>query len=322
MKKRVMAWLLMLCVLTAALCPAVSATQTEEPTTEIETTEATEITRAPDECGEKITWSYSGGVLTISGDGVMDDFPEGAPWESYKKEIEEVVFQGKITYIGAYAFKNYDAILSVEFGNALYEIGKEAFASCDGLSAIWLPASFKIFGESAFQNCENLEEIHCEGKFPSFRQNCLWGTYCKIYFPAERPWGTEYIQQLEEAFHGRIQFLASDGTDPVPDTEPVTEPATEAPTEIPTQPPTEMPTEQPTQAPTQTPTQPTVAPTEPEVTQTPTQLVENPQEPEQPSKGGWIGMVLIVMVLCLIALGALIFGGKRKKGRYSSRRSR
>ena len=316
MKKRIFISLLALCMLLSAFCPAVYATETEDP---VDTTEATEIVRAPDECGEGIKWSFDGGVLTITGDGKMDDFSEGAPWASHKDAIEEVVLDGDITYIGAYAFKDCDGILSVEFGDALYEVGKEAFASCDGLTSIWLPASFKIFGEGSFQNCGNLEEIHSEGRFPSFKQNCLWGTYCSIYFPAERPWGTEYILQLEEAFNGRIQFLASDGTDPVTGTEPETEPVTEPPTEAPTEMPTEAPTEAPTQAPTEQIPEETLV-TEPETAPEPTETV--PVAEEGKSSGGWIGLVIVVLVLCLIVLGAMIFGGRRRKGKYSARRRR
>lgn len=312
MKKRFLVSFLALCMILSALCPAVYATETEE------VTEApTEVVRAADECGEGIKWSFTEGILTITGDGKMDDFADGAPWAAHKDEIEEVVLDGDITYIGACAFRDYDGILSVEFGDALYEIGAEAFASCDGLTSIWLPASFKVFGEGSFQNCKNLEEIHCEGKFPSFRQNCLWGTYCNIYFPAERPWGTEYIQQLEEAFNGRIQFIASDGTDPVTETEPETEPATEPPTEAPTQAPTEAPTEAPTAAPTEAPTEAPVA-TEPEMTEElPAETLPVVEE-ESKSSGSWVGLVIIVLVLCLLVLGALIFSGTRKKGKYSS----
>ena len=322
MNKRMLSILLALCLVLPAFALGTYATETEKPT---DAAEATQVVRAPDECGEGIKWSFSEGVLTITGDGKMDDFAEGAPWSAHKKEIVEVVLDGDITYLGAYAFKNYDGILSVEFGDALYEVGREAFASCDGLTAIWLPASFKVFGESSFQSCENLEEIHCEGKFPSFRENSMWGTYCNIYYPAERPWGTEYIKQLEEAFHGRIQFLASDGTDPVTETEPETEPVTEAPTEAPTEAETEAPTQAPTEAPTEVPTQaPTEAPTEIPTQPQATEPATEPAYETQPGKssGGWIGLVTIALVACLIVLGTLIFGGRRKKGKYSAKRRR
>ena len=138
-------------------------------------------------CGEDMTWTYADGILTITGTGTMDDFEETAPWDAFKDEITRVELTGKITYIGARAFKDYDALTTVNFGSALYEIGTEAFKSCDGLTVIYLPASFKVFGESSFSSCPNLNAIHCSGKFPSFRMNCLWNTYGKIYYPADKP---------------------------------------------------------------------------------------------------------------------------------------
>lgn len=315
--KKLLTMLLAL-ALTLGAVPVVFATETEEAT------EATEIVRAPDECGEGITWSFDGTVLTIRGDGEMDDFEEGkAPWQAHKDEIEEVLIEGKLTYIGSFAFKDYDSLLAVGFGDALYEIGREAFHSCDGLSSIWLPESFKVFGESSFQSCKGLKEIHCAGRFPTFRQNSMWDTYVTIYYPADKPWKVENIQQLEEAFKGRVEFLASDGTDhyeptePVPETEAPTEPEETVPetmvpeTEAPTDPPMViMP--KPTEAETEPETEPETKPETPE-TEAATEPVTQ-QTPEKKSGGLIIGFAIVAAVLGGLGMGFLIFG--RKKGKF------
>lgn len=290
------------------------------PVSADEATEPTNVERAPGYCGDAIMWSYEDDTLTITGAGAMDDFPEGTPWEAHKDEIQKVVISGGITYIGAWSFCDYDKLTQVEFGKDVYEIGERAFFSCDGLTSVSLPAAFKVFGPSSFMGCSKLTEIHCEGKFPSFRQNCLWDTWCKIYFPADRPWGVQYIQQLEEAFHGRIEFLASDGTDPYVPTEPTE--ATEAPTEAPTTvPPT---TEPPTEAPTTIP--PTEEITEPEPTEettaevtAPILIAPRPTEPVEEEEKGGIKIPLIIFGAIAVFLigGSLIFGGGRKKGKYS-----
>lgn len=309
MKKRMILNILALCLLLTALAPAVYAT------------EATEVVRAADECGEGIKWSYEEGVLTITGSGAMDDFEEGGePWRAYKDEIEEVIMTGGVTYVGAYAFKNYDNLLAVDFGSTMYEIGTAAFYSCDGLTSIWLPASFKIFGESSFLSCENLEEIHCAGRFPSFRQNCLWATYATIFYPAENPWSTEYIEQLETAFQGRIQFLASDGTDHYQPTEEVTEPTEETvpETTVPETEPATEPATEPTEEVTEPETEAVTEPTE-EATEVPTEAEETEPAPEKEGGklGSFIGVIIIVVVVCFLLLGALIFGKGRKKGKFS-----
>lgn len=304
--------LLCSCCMILMLAAPVLATETGEPTTPV---------RAENECGEDMTWEFSDGTLTIKGSGAMDDFEEDAPWAAHKNDIKRVVLSGKISYIGARAFKNYDALETVNFGSSLYEIGTEAFKSCDGLTVIYLPETFKIFGESSFASCSNLTSIYCSGRFPSFRLNCMWNTYGKIYYPADNPWGTEYIEQMETAFKGRIEFLAADGTDYYQPTEAPTEAPTEVPTEAPTEPPTETPTEPPTEAPTEKPTEaPTAAPTMP-ATAAPTEEATEPViSPEPPESKSWIGMVIIGAVALFLLLGMIIVKATSRRGKYSKKR--
>ena len=184
-------------------------------------------------CGEGITWSLDGGTLTITGNGPMEDFAEGgAPWQSYKDRITKVVLSGNVTTVGAYSFQDYDGITEVDFGFALHTLGEHSFEYCDGLTSIHLPSTFRIFGENSLHSCKNLTAIHCEGPFPSFKLNCLWDTNTKIYYPAKSPWSVDLIAQLEGAFHGRIEFLDSDGKDHYTpeETEETTEATTEATT--------------------------------------------------------------------------------------------
>lgn len=299
--KRLLTVLAALCLFVSAMGNTVFAT---EPTT---------VTRAPNECGEGITWKFDDGILTITGDGAMDDFEEGtAPWESHKDDITEVVIEGKLTYIGAFAFKNYDALETVDFGTDLYEIGPEAFRGCDGLTVLHMPKSFKVFGESCFLSCENLKEFHCLGRFPSFRQNCLWDTWVTIYYPAESPWNVELIAQLEEAFKGRVEFLASDGTDPYEPTEAPTEPEETVPET--TAPETEAPaqTEPPvTEAPATEPAE--TAPAETEEPEAETEATEESQPvpteaPENNSRGsnGWMVIAVLSALLFLVAIVCLV----------------
>ena len=293
--------------------------------------------RKPGFCGENIRWSYEDGVLTLEGSGRMDDFYAGQPWQKHAAELKEVKLKGSITYIGAYAFSDYDALQKVDFGTALTEIGQSAFSGCDGLTEVSLPMSFRIFGEESFSHCKNLKEFHFEGGFPKFKLNSMWDTYAKLYYPAERPWPLEHIQQLEEAFQGRIEFLASDGTDPYdpqeetqapateetapPTTEAVTEAATapaetSAPTEAPTVPETMAPTQAPTQTPTEAPTEKPTAPAGPVITEPQEDAyVELPQE--EANSGMSLPMVGLIALMVLSGGGALYMlgriSGNRKK---------
>lgn len=322
MKLRILSVLLAF-LLVFSMIPAVVATEVTE-----ETTEATTPVRGEFECGDDLEWHYEDGVLTIKGSGPMDDYEKDAPWGAYRDKIEKVVLEG-VTYIGARAFYDFDSLAIVEFGSKLKEIGPEAFRSCEDLKTITLPSSFKIFGESSFLGCSNLLEIHCNGNFPSFRLNSMWDCYATIYYPAERPWPVDLIQQLEEAFHGRIEFLASDGTDHYVPTEATTEPETEVTetTEIPTEAPTEAVTEPPTEAPTEVTEPVTEAPTEataPETTEAPETEApaEVPTEPvaEQEAKLSNRVVLLsmgIALALTMIAALLLVIRKATRKGKYT-----
>lgn len=269
------------------------------------------------------SWSLEGSTLKISGSGAMEELDGDAPWYPFREEITKVEFSGGVTYVCAGAFSDYDTITEVDFGDAMYELGSRSFYDCDGLTTLSMPDTFKVFGEECLRGCSRLKEIHCAGRFPSFRLNCLWDSYVKIYFPVNKPWGIEYIQQLEEAFHGRIEFLASDGSDPyapTEETEETTQPTEETttPTEETTEPVITEPviTEPPT---TEAPTAPTTVPTTPwsvpETIQTEPTAAE--AEESVSSAGAWVAVALAVLVASLLGIGGVIFLASRKKGKYS-----
>lgn len=290
-----------------------------------EQTEATRGYRADDQCGEKLLWNLDEGKLVISGSGPMDDYvDDNPPWFSQRTKIKQVVLSGEVTTIGAGAFENCDNITEVDFGEHLTGLGAKAFSFCDGLTSITLPATFKNFGEECLAHCVGLKEIHCQGSMPHFRLNCVWDTYAKIYFPADNPWPVQSIQELEEAFHQRIEFLASDGSDPYEPapTEEVTIPTTAA-TEEPEdeEPTTEQTTEPETTEPeTEAPTETKITPATVEETMLlgdSTDVTEEPQQ--QPSRsGGKVGLILVLAVLSLLGIGAIIFrvSESKRRGRY------
>ena len=317
--QRIIVIILAAVLLLSIVAPVVMAT-------EAETTETTEAKiRGEFECGDDLVWSYKDGTLTISGTGEMDDYEEDAPWAAYKKEITKVVLEG-VTYVGARAFNNYDAIEEVDFGSELYELGTQSFRSCEGLTSITLPATFKIFGEECFNTCTNLKEIHCNGKFPSFRQNCLWAVYATIYYPAANPWSVSLIEQLEAAFQGRIEFLASDGTDHYTPTEATeaTEEVTEETTEETTEPivETAVDTEEVTEATTEVTTEATTEAATEATEESQLETIEEllPVEEKEPESKGWSGLVIVGAVVFFLILGGLIFGGKKNKSGKFSRR--
>lgn len=330
--KRIVALGLAVLILLSLVLPLVSsAEELTEPTETTEATEATESTQAPTEpavtnsCGENLTWSYEKGVLTVSGSGAMEDYEEGgAPWNQYREEITAVVFTGGVTYIGANAFRDYDSLLAVDFGEAMHTIGERAFQSCGELTAIHMPASFKRFSKSCFEGCVDLKEVYCAGGMPSFNMNCLWNYgNITVYCPTNAPWNASLVQELEENFGGRLQVLTADGEDIYDFAPEETEETTEATTEPTIEPTTEPVTEPTTEATTETATEPateeTEAAEEPTEAETlPTETVEETRPEEESFLAGksWIALVIIAGILTLLIAGALIVRRSGRGGKY------
>lgn len=283
--------------------------------------------RAADAEGETggFGWSLTGGVLTVTGEGAMPDYPEGAPWDAYREQITKVVFTGGVTYVGANAFKDYDALKSIDFGDSMYELGKQSFYSCDGLTVLHLPESFKVFGEECLRHCTALKEIHSEGRFPSFRLNCLWDTKVILYYPASRPWGLQYIQQMEEVFKGRIEFRASDGTDPYDPnavtTEATTVPETTEATTVPETTEVETTAAETTVPSLPQPTQGTQSTQTSQPQSTQPQPLQPPQENSEGPQIAWIWLVIAVFfALLAMTIPSFVKPKRRKKRRNTGGR--
>ena len=110
-------------------------------------------------CGNKAFWSYQDGTLTISGSGTIDDYtPYDQPWNNYIGEIETIIIEEGITYIGDFAFYEH-SVTNVSLPQTLTSIGDSAFAQCDALISISLPQALQSIGARAFSLCSSLPSI-------------------------------------------------------------------------------------------------------------------------------------------------------------------
>lgn len=119
---------------------------------------------------DQLTWSYTDGTLTISGNGAMQDMEgyTGQPW--YKMEngvklqdrITKVVIGSGVESIGAYAFIGTRNLQEVVFEGAeqakIASIGKHAFQNT-AITGITLPASVKTLGNYCFADCKELKNV-------------------------------------------------------------------------------------------------------------------------------------------------------------------
>ncbi|MDR1602695.1 MAG: leucine-rich repeat protein [Tannerella sp.] len=135
-----------------------------------------------------LTWSLSGGALTVSGTGAMPDygyFTDTPPWKNYGGSITSVTVNSGVTSIGGNAFANCSNLSSVVIAGTVTSIGGSTFAYCtsltsvnisagvesigegafsgSGLTSVNIPASVTDIGALAFTNCSNLTSITVDG---------------------------------------------------------------------------------------------------------------------------------------------------------------
>ncbi len=107
-------------------------------------------------CGDDLTWELDDeGVLTISGEGPMDDYAnDPAPWAD--ESVEKIVLEEGVTTIGAYAFCDMADVTAVSLPSTLLTIDAGAFQLCTMLDTIKLPEKLQGIGEKAFESCVSL----------------------------------------------------------------------------------------------------------------------------------------------------------------------
>ncbi len=108
-----------------------------------------------------IAWTLTNaGMLTINGEGVMDNFTlETTPWSEYNGNIKFLYISDGITSIGDYAFFALSELKSVYIPDSVEAIGESAFEKCDKLQEISLPKSLKTIGDNAFRYCSKIESV-------------------------------------------------------------------------------------------------------------------------------------------------------------------
>ena len=144
MKKKLIAWLLVICM-AISLFPAAALADTAATS---------------GKCGDNVTWVFSDdGTLTISGKGKMWDYGTThgyAPWTIWSSRtisdnLKRIVIEGGVESIGDEAFPGLDYVESVEIANTVTSIGAGAFSDTK-ISSINLPNGVTTIGQYAFKS--------------------------------------------------------------------------------------------------------------------------------------------------------------------------
>lgn len=126
---------------------------------------AVSAAEASGQCGDSLTWSFSGDTLVISGSGAMYDYPEStmAPWYDYRYQIAAVSFPSGLTRVGDLAFYDCSALSSVTLPGSVTEVGWHAFDGCTAMTMLELGGNLRIIEDSAFKDCTSLKAIRLPG---------------------------------------------------------------------------------------------------------------------------------------------------------------
>ena len=112
-------------------------------------------------CGANVNWILENGVLTITGNGTMNDYTWGTPalWMEYAALITNVVIEDGVTSIGDAAFYKCTGLTSIVIPNSVTSIGYEAFYKCTGLTSIVIPNSVTSIDDYTFCSCTGLTSV-------------------------------------------------------------------------------------------------------------------------------------------------------------------
>lgn len=115
-----------------------------------------------------IQWEFDSetGILTISGNGKVRDSSTSnsgrSPWYQYRDEIQKVVIEEGVTYIGNYNFDSCSNLTEVSIPNSLVHMGYRVFNNCTSLTSLVIPDSVERSNGNSIGN--NVEHLNVNGK--------------------------------------------------------------------------------------------------------------------------------------------------------------
>lgn len=116
--------------------------------------------------GSTVNWefSFSQGLLLITGEGEMQDFAldQHPEWETLKDFIREISIEEGVTSIGTRAFADFKDVKALEVPTSVESIGDSAFCNWNFLRSYKIGENIKWISPTAFIGCYRLTRFVVE----------------------------------------------------------------------------------------------------------------------------------------------------------------
>lgn len=182
-------------------------------------------------CGGNLRWEFSGGTLTISGTGKMDDWNNAydSPWGTFRVYTDTIKIEDGVETIGAGAFYSFIALKNVSMPSSVRSIGETAFSKCSQMKNINIPNSVTVIGNSAFSGCTDLKSINIPSGITAIEKYTFSG--CAALMSVNIPLGVTAIGEyafnssgLTDVYYGGdaedwAAVLTGAGNDPLTEAE-------------------------------------------------------------------------------------------------------
>ena len=114
-----------------------------------------------------LSWDFTDGVLTISGEGAMDNYATStfgggkkSPWYAHRDSVFSIVVEEGVISLGTYAFSGNTKCTSITLPASLENIAGYAFMNCSTVvnivSKAILPPVCAMSGASGYTNFKNI----------------------------------------------------------------------------------------------------------------------------------------------------------------------
>ena len=111
-------------------------------------------------CGDNLTWHYSQGTISITGNSTMYDYSQSdMPWLLLRDSISVIRFASGVASIGNNAFYGCQGITSLIIPDGVASIGDYTFYGCTTLSSVTMSNGITSIGDHAFDGCEELVSL-------------------------------------------------------------------------------------------------------------------------------------------------------------------